>query len=247
MDRLVMERKSSSRPVRSSSETSSAGGRRPDPQLAAHVRGLLGDAGTIMAIGDATYVPTDREVTVLPAIGGGSRDPLVLPLSLTDASVDAAFVAFPRGEGEELDAALREIRRVTRARIVLLTWDPLELTRSWLAAYAPELMEVVIRATPSVERLVQALGADVLVEEASLSGDAVDGTFIEAALARPERLLESAFRAGHPGWSCLPKSVIRRFTQELAGDLRSGAWDRYHGHLRALPTIPTALRVIVSL
>jgi hypothetical protein len=47
-------------------------------------------------------------------------------------------------------------------------------------------------------------------------------------------------------WALLPPGVEERIVERLAEELRSGAWDAEHGHLRKLAEYDGALRLVVS-
>jgi hypothetical protein len=99
-------------------------------------------------------------------------------------------------------AGLREMRRVARGPVLVLTFDPAELGRLWLTDYAPELQQVDAGRCPSIETLTAALGQSTEVRPAPIPIDSVDG-FTEAFYARPE-LYWTRPSAGPnpPGASC---------------------------------------------
>ena len=56
----------------------------------------------------------------------------------------------------DIEAGLREVRRVTRGRIVILTFDP--LFRPWLTDYLPELAALDDARIPAMENYERWLG-----------------------------------------------------------------------------------------
>ncbi|MGZ4176685.1 MAG: hypothetical protein ACXVRW_19140 [Solirubrobacteraceae bacterium] len=49
-----------------------------------------------------------------------------------------------------------------------------------------------------------------------------------------------------PGLCALGRRDGRRAEAALAADLRSGEWDRRHGHLRELESLDVGLRLVVD-
>jgi hypothetical protein len=64
--------------------------------------------------------------------------------------------------------------------------------------------------------------------------------------AHPERVLDPAARAATSGFARLSPRVVERVVFEVSRDLRSGAWDERHGHLRALDSFDAGLRVVIA-
>jgi SAM-dependent methyltransferase len=79
-------------------------------------------------------------------------------LPFADSSFDAAMTTFSVHQWSDLRAGLREIRRVTRGPVVILTCDPDLLRPFWLSEYAPEVIDAEARRYPSIEALAGGLG-----------------------------------------------------------------------------------------
>jgi ubiquinone/menaquinone biosynthesis C-methylase UbiE len=67
-------------------------------------------------------------------------------LPFADGSFDAAMTTFSVHPWADLGAGLRELRRVTRGPVVILTGDPGRLRQFWLAGYVPEVIAAAISA-----------------------------------------------------------------------------------------------------
>ena len=143
------------------------------------------------------------------------------------------------------EEAARELRRVTRGPIVVLTFDGDALDRYWLADYAAEMLAVERRRYPPIATLVETLGGACEVHAVPIPVDCVDG-FSEAFYARPEAFLDPAVRRSQSAWSFVPDDVQARIVARLGADLASGEWDRRHGAWRAKPFFEGSLRGIVS-
>src|SRR6185503_12124528 len=126
--------------------------RREDPRFAARIHAALGDVRTVVNVGAGTgsYEPRDRHVVAIEPsdVMAAQRPPDLAPairasagaLPLRDASVDAALAVLTIHHwDDELDAGLRELRRVARGPVVIVTFDAAVSSRMWLVAdYLPE-------------------------------------------------------------------------------------------------------------
>src|SRR5215212_7836180 len=143
--------------------------RREDPRIAALVHAALGDARTVVNVGAGagSYEPRDRYVLAVepsavmiaqrdpglpPAIRGGAY-----PLPLEDRSVDAATAILTIHHwDEDQERGVRELRRVARGPVVILTFDPEVSARMWLIAdYLAEVAELDRHIFPAPETLAR--------------------------------------------------------------------------------------------
>lgn len=233
------------------------GYRRPDRRIAAAITAALGDGRTVLNIGAGTgsYEPTDRLVTAVePSAAMRAQRPAHLPaavdataedLPFADASFDAAMTTFSVHQWQDLDAGLREVRRVTRGPVVVLTCDPGLLDRFWLVDYAPEVIATEARRYPVLPLLAEGLGGRTRRRVVPVPLDCTDG-FNEAYYGRPEGLLDPQARLSCSAWSFVGPDVHARFTNDLGHDLRTGTWDDRHGDLRHQPTFSGSLVLVVS-
>lgn len=231
--------------------------RRPDPRLAARIEAALGDARTVLNVGAGagSYEPVDRDVTpVEPSASMRAQRPAHLApaidataehLPFADDSFDAAMTTFSVHQWSDLHAGLREMRRVTRGPIVILTGDPDRLRRFWLNDYAPEVIDTEARRYPSIDTIAAHLCGETTSVVVPVPLDCVDG-FNEAYYGRPEALLDPAARLSCSAWSFVGAAVQDRFTIDLGRDLADGTWDRRYGHLRTRPTFDGSLVLVTS-
>lgn len=110
--------------------------RRPDPRIAAYVVQALGSCASALNVGAGagSYEPEDRPVfAVEPATAMiGQRRPGAAAavaaaaehLPVRDRAVAAALAVLTIHHWPDWRRGLRELRRVSRERVVLLTWDP---------------------------------------------------------------------------------------------------------------------------
>jgi len=139
--------------------------RRPDRRIAAAIREALGSAKTTLNVGAGTgsYEPADRQVTAVePSLEmirkrnssvGRVIQASAENLPFDDNAFEASMAILTVHHWSDKQAGPQEIRRVTRGRIVLLTFDPSH--RPWLTHYVPELAsldEAQMPALPDYER-----------------------------------------------------------------------------------------------
>jgi SAM-dependent methyltransferase len=231
--------------------------RRPDARIAARIGEALGGARTVLNVGAGagSYEPADRAVTpVEPSASMRAQRPSRLAtaidataedLPFPDDSFDAAMTTFSVHQWGDLGAGLREIRRVTRGPVVILTGDPDRLRRFWLNEYAPEVIDTEARRYPSLGALSDGLGGPVASTVVPVPLDCTDG-FNESYYGRPEALLDARARRSCSAWSFVDAAVHDRFTHDLGRDLTDGTWDERHGHLRTLPAFEGSLILVTS-
>ena len=92
-------------------------------------------------------------------------------------------------------------------------------------------------------QIVATLGGG-LVQPLPIPHDCTDG-FLGAYWRRPEAYLEPPVRAGISPLARLGEAALRPGLQRRADDLRSGTWDRVHGHLREVEALDLGYRLIV--
>jgi SAM-dependent methyltransferase len=233
--------------------------RREDPRLARRIHAALGDARTVVNVGAGTgsYEPRDRHVIAIepsdvmaaqrpewcvPAIRAGAGE-----LPLRDRSVDAAMAILTVHHWDEAqERGVREMRRVARGPVVVLTYDAEVSGQMWLMAeYLPEVADLDRRIFPRVETLAGWLGGDTHVEPIEIPDDTPDWT-LGSFWAHPERVLDPVARAATSGFARMAPAVVERVANALRADLESAAWDRRHGHLRERRSFDAGLRLMIS-
>lgn len=226
--------------------------RRPDPRIARQILNALGSAQTILNVGAGTgsYEPADRTVTAVePSIEMiRKRPPDAAPvvqasaetLPFEDGAFDASMAILTIHHWPDQAAGLREMRRVTRGPIVLLTFDP--ASRPWLTDYLPELVALDDVAMPRMEDYARWLG-DVDVQPVLVPHDCSDG-FLYAFWRRPEAYLDTALRAGSSSFWKLGN--LDAGLSRLSGDLASGVWAQRYAHLLSAETYDAGYRLVVT-
>jgi SAM-dependent methyltransferase len=229
--------------------------RRTDPRIAAHVHAALGDARTVLNVGAGagSYEPEGRYViAVEPSArmraqrSSPAVDATAERLPFDDDSFDAVMATITIHQWADRDAGLRELRRVSRGPVVILTFDGPAIKNFWLDEYVPEVLDAEAGRYPALEHIATVLGGDTTVTTIPVALDCVDG-FAEAFYGRPEALLDPDVRRSQSAWGFVPGDLIERGLRRLREDLADGTWDARHGHLRAQPEFSGALRLVRSL
>ncbi|MFJ4716876.1 class I SAM-dependent methyltransferase [Streptomyces sp. NPDC088785] len=233
----------------------SAGRRRPDERIARVIAQALGDARTVLNVGAGTgsYETAAHTFTAVePSLAMRARRPAQLvtaidavaeDLPFADGQFDAAMALFSVQDWADVDAGLRETRRVTRGPVVVLTCDPARVRDFWLYEYAPEVLETEARRYPPLQRLAAALGGTVTLQSVPVPLDCTD-SFNEAYYGRPELLLDPAARQPCSAWSFLDDRGRQDFDLSLRHALGSGAWDEAFGQLRGRPAYDGSLVLV---
>ncbi|MGB9183197.1 MAG: class I SAM-dependent methyltransferase [Solirubrobacteraceae bacterium] len=233
--------------------------RREDPRLAQRIHQALGHAHTVVNVGAGTgsYEPRDRYVLAIEPsdVMAAQRPSELRPairasaerLPLRDQSVDAAMAILTVHHwDEEQKDGIREMRRVARGPVVILTYDPDVSGQMWLMAdYLPEVAELDRRIFPSIENLDHWLGGRTEVETVEIPSDTPDWT-LGSFWAHPERVLHPEARNATSGFARMESAVVERVTEAVQRDLASGVWDSRHGHLRQLSAFDAGLRLLIN-
>jgi SAM-dependent methyltransferase len=230
----------------------------PDPRIAAAITRALGDARTVVNVGAGagSYEPDDRPVlavepsvvmaaqrpaAALPAVLGYAED-----LPIADDSVDAAMAVLTVHHWSDPRRGLRELTRVARRRVVLLTVDVDVQARMWLFSdYMRESVERDRDRFPSMAGLRESLGRAISVSVVPVPRNCSDG-FLLSFWGRPEALLDPEARAGSSGFALMREAAEDAIVEALRRDLSLGSWDQRYGALRKLETYDSGLRLVVA-
>jgi SAM-dependent methyltransferase len=233
--------------------------RREDPRIAARIRRALGDARTVVNVGAGTgsYEPRDRHVVAIEPsdVMAAQRPRDVAPairasagaLPLRDGSVDAAMAVLTIHHwDDEQEGGVRELRRVARGPVVILTYDPRISARMWLMAeYLHEVRELDLAIFPPPERVAEWLGGSAEIETVPSARDTEDWN-LGSFWAHPERVLDAGARGATSGFARMAPTVVDRVIAAVAHDLADGTWDERHGGLRSLEAYDVGMRLVTA-
>jgi SAM-dependent methyltransferase len=226
--------------------------RKPDPRIGAAILDALGQGGSVVNVGAGagSYEPSDRQVVAVEpsiemirkrapdaarAVQASAED-----LPFEDHSFDAAMAVLTIHHWPDKAAGLRELRRVSRGKVVMLTFDP--ASRPWLTDYVPELAALDEANMPAMAEYARWLGP-VRIEPVPVPHDCTDG-FLYAYWRRPQAYLDPRLRSGSSSFWALRD--VEAGMARLAGDLASGEWNRRYGGLLGLETYDAGYRLVVT-
>ena len=226
--------------------------RKPDARIAEVIDRALGSAQTVVNVGAGTgsYEPANRQLTAVePSLEMISkRSPTAAKavrasaddLPFDDDSFDAAMAVLTIHHWPDKAAGLREMRRVTRGPLVLLTFDPAQ--RPWLTDYLPALATLDEAQMPAMADYERWLGG-VNVTPVLVPHDCSDG-FLYAYWRRPAAYLDPYIRSGSSSFWALDDTAAG--LQKLKQDLESGAWEQRYGELLSRDSYDAGYRLVVA-
>ncbi|MFL5845176.1 MAG: class I SAM-dependent methyltransferase [Solirubrobacteraceae bacterium] len=232
--------------------------RREDPALRAQIHAALGDARTIVNVGAGagSYEPAGRHVIAIEPsdVMAAQRPPELAPairasagaLPLRDQSVDAAMAVLSVHHWDaEREAGVRELRRVSRGPVVIVTFDPRVSSAMWLMRdYLHEVADMDARIFPVPEQLESWLGG-AHTTPLPTPRDTPDWT-LASFWAHPERVLDEDARNATSGFARQPADVVQRVVADVRRDLDDGTWDERNGPLRELAEFDVGMRLVVA-
>lgn len=231
-----------------------AGLRRPDPRIARQIDLALGDAGTVLNVGAGagSYEPASRRITAIEPSAEmmnqrTASDAILVQgiaenLPFDDNSFDASMAVLTIHHWSDKTTGVAEMRRVTRGKIVFLTYDP-SFTGFWLADYFPALADLDKGQMPEMADFKHWLG-HITVAPVPIPHDCVDG-FLAGYWRRPAAYLDERVRAAMSCFWAL--GDISDGLARLQSDLETGAWARRYGDLLDLDTLDCGYRLVETL
>lgn len=230
--------------------------RRTDPKIFSQIVAALEMCDTVLNVGAGTgcYEPTTCRLAVEPSLRMIAQRPLgsapcVLgvaeKLPLADKSFDGSLASLTLHHWSDISAGLREMRRVTRERIVLFTWDPEFRADFWLTRdYLPEILERDRPRFPTMGQLERMLGK-VEVQPVPIPHDCQDG-FTGAYWRRPAAYLDPVVQTTNSSMALLDAEIVRKAVDRLREDLQTGRWSARNRELQARASLDLGNRLIIS-
>ncbi len=227
--------------------------RRPDVRVAAALMTALGDAASVVSVGAGagSYEPCDRRVVAVePASTMIAQRPTAAApvvraygtaLPFVARAFDASLAVLTLHHWSDQLGGLRELRRVARRRVVLLTWEP-DGAPFWLLDYFPEIATIDGAQFLTMAQLRRCLGP-LTVQALPVPHDCTDG-FLGAYWRRPEVYLDAGARRAISTFAKLRDAEAG--LARLRDDLASGEWRRRYGHLLGLAELDLGYRLVVA-
>jgi SAM-dependent methyltransferase len=229
--------------------------RREDPRIAAQIYAALGQGSVVnVGAGSGNYEPPDRPVVAVePSMQmirhrAGRQAPVVRgvaeALPFRGGSFDVALAVLTMHHWSDPAAGVLEMARVA-ARQVVFFFEPLRTHNFWALEYFPAARELPTEKSPPGEQLLREHLQVTEVRRVLVPRDCTDG-FGTAFWARPEEYLNPEVQAGMSWLAMLPERDRQRGAARLRADLRSGEWDRRHGHLRQGNAFDGGYRIAIA-
>ncbi|MBI3453805.1 MAG: class I SAM-dependent methyltransferase [Rhodospirillales bacterium] len=225
--------------------------RQPDPRIARQIDAALTNAKTILNVGagGGAYEPAGRQITAIEPsakmiqqrppsnatiIQGNAED-----LPFDDKSFDAAMAVLTIHHWSDQPKGVKEMRRVTRGKIVFLTYDP-SFRGFWLADYFPALVTLDEERMPQMTDYETWLGP-VEVSSVPIPHDCADG-FLAGYWRRPAAYLDERVRGAMSSFWAL--GDVSEGLRKLEADLKSGSWEQRYSHLLNLESLECGYRLV---
>lgn len=227
--------------------------RKPDRRIEMMIGKALGSANTVLNVGAGTgsYEPTDRQVTAIepslemigqraasaaPVIRGYAED-----LPFDNNSFDASMAVLTVHHWTDKEKGLKEMRRVTRGQVVILTFDTSH-RGFWLEDYFPEFVQLDDVQMPKMTAYQDWLGP-VEITAVPIPHDCTDG-FLGAYWRRPEAYLDAKIRSGISCFWAIDN--VSAALEKLADDLDTGAWTQRYSELLELDDYDLGYRLVTT-
>ena len=230
--------------------------RREDGRVAARIHRAIGSGERVVNVGAGTgnYEPHDRLVVGVepssemvsqrPPGRGSAVQGVAEALPFRSDSFDVAMATLTLHHWQDRRRGLTEMRRVAPRQVVFL-FDSAETARFWAIDYWPTALSLPSEQTPPTPDDLAEVLTVIDVQPVAIPIDCSDG-FGAAFWGRPERYLDADVQQGMSWLAQLPPDVLAEGSARLAADLRSGEWDRRHGHLRDLPELDVGYRIVTA-
>jgi SAM-dependent methyltransferase len=227
--------------------------RKPDSRIELVIGRALGLARTVLNVGAGagSYEPADRQVTAIePSVEmirqrGASAAPVIQgyaeDLPFDDNSFDATMAILTVHHWVDKEKGLKEMRRVTRGQVVVLTFDPSH-RGFWLADYIPELVALDGVQMPRMTDYEEWLGS-VEISAVPIPHDCSDG-FLCAYWRRPAAYLDPRIRTAMSSFWAVDN--ISEGLRKLASDLDTGAWAQRYSELLNLDECDVGYRLVTT-
>ncbi len=225
--------------------------RRPDFRIAMRIENALADAKTVLNVGAGagSYEPTGKQVTALEPsaemiqqrsasnttlIQGHAED-----LPFPDKTFDASMAVLTIHHWSDKELGIMEMRRVTRGKMVFLTYDP-SFNSFWLFDYFPPLLTLDQQQMPQISNFEKWLGP-VEVSPVPIPQDCSDG-FLAGYWRQPHAYLDEKVRGAMSSFWALDN--ISEGLQKLETDLNSGVWQQRYTDLLNLGELDCGYRLV---
>jgi hypothetical protein len=159
--------------------------------------------------------------------------------------MDAALAVLTAHHWSDLDRGIAEMWRISRRRVVMLTWDHDVFQRFWLVReYLPAAAETDAELAIPIAKLVALLDEPTIIP-VPVRHDCTDG-FGGAYWRRPHAYLDPTVQAGMSIFALTPKEALSEGLSRLSADLSSGEWEHAHRHLLDRQQLDLSYRLLIG-
>ena len=230
--------------------------RRSDPRIFQQIQEALSGCDTVVNIGAGTgsYEPPTCTLAVEPSQQMIDQRPSsrarciqasAEQLPMEDKSFDGSLASLTIHHWKDMSAGVAEMRRVTRKRVVLFTWDPEFAADFWLMRdYFPTILKLDCPRFPTLRQL-EALLPRTEVRVVPIPADCEDG-FIGAFWKRPEAFLDPDVQRANSAMLQISPHELQEGLQRLRDDLATGTWQQRNAHLETLDACDLGYRLVIS-
>lgn len=227
--------------------------RKPDPRIAERIHFHLQGAQRILNVGAGmgSYEPENCKIVAIEpshemiSKRKNSKATLIEGfaenLPFKDNQFDCSMAILTLHHWSNVVLGLKEMKRVTKDKIVILTWIGYE-NNFWLIDYIPEIQKIDDNLFPTLEDLQEILG-DISIETVEIPYDCTDG-FMCAYWGRPEMYLDPNARKAISTFSRI--SELQDGLNNLHDDIKSGTWSKKYGHLLLKDSLDLGYRLVVK-
>lgn len=230
--------------------------RRTDRRIFARISEALEGCELVLNVGAGTgsYEPTGRRVISVEPSSLMMRQRLgpfeglravAESLPFPDGSFDAAMAVATIHHWTDKARGLLEMRRVSRDRVVVFTWDSTKISRSWLLCdYFPAAREFALRNSLPLDKYKEVLGGTIQVSPVPIPWDCADG-FPEAYWRRPGEMLREGAWRNVSVLALIPPEERAEGLRRLESEMTDGTWSRKYGDLLELDEFDLGLSLVV--
>lgn len=228
--------------------------RQPDTRIAQTIEAALGNAQTVLNVGAGagSYEPLNRQVTAVEPSAKMSAQRSASNATIIQASAeaipfdansfDASMAILTIHHWSDKQKGVAEMARVTRDKIVFLTFDP-SFKWFWLADYFPALATLDDAQMPQMSDYEKWIGP-VKTSPVPIPHDCSDG-FLAAYWRRPSAYLDERVRAAMSSFWALDD--VSQGLEKLDADLSSGAWEKRYAKFANLEELDCGYRLVESI
>lgn len=228
--------------------------RQPDPRIAQAIVAALGNSQKIVNVGAGTgsYEPTNRVVVAVEPSTEMIKQRKINSvevvcakaenLPFADNTFDAALAILTVHHWFDWEAGLREMQRVVRDKVVILTWDPTH-EGFWLVQdYFPDILDCDRGIFAIIPAAFERVLGKIDVQKVPIPHDCLDG-FLGAYWHRPSAYLDPQVRAAISAFSRINNVASR--CDRLRSDIESGHWAAKNADILNLQELDIGYRLLV--